>query len=468
MYIFYPCFLYHVHSYLSVTLPPEEQASGVPDLIALDAEALNKRVLHALRKILSDQSTSEDFDAAVEVLKTLSKLNNNYSQDWLCEYLQEINQFVENHFPTLPAEGPRGSQLEQIQDFQRTQSMINDKVLRLTPALKDAGLLDHLMDSYSRHLFTSLDLLLNRDLSVKEIFCLLLWGKDVFFSSDSQHFFRVHDPLLLTNWFERATEKLLPKLKNDIPTTLQNILDYDEQHRPNGDSMDEETFIRVHLDVTKCLNAVIQSSKEFSHTLMCAAQTLCLKELHHFVQEYVHAEKKSLEKQQPLKKNPVHLFRLISTCRQLRFFAPQLSNPDIKNSDDLSKMICMLKKMEDHVLSIVQKMMKDVAQAFLRHYFKEEGDQIQTLTEAIQKQCASLPQTDVAKEKIQEIFVNVSYDCVSRVYLDCLMKSKFKRLERRWGNVEERISEDVLNFHNTFAELFLDCAVLDAQKIYGC
>lgn len=179
--MFYLFFFNHAHSYLSVNLPPEEQASGVPDLIALDAEALNKRVLHALRKILSDQSTSEDFDAAVEVLKTLSKLNNNYSQDGLFEYLQEINQFVENHFPTLPAEGPRGSQLEQIQDFQRTQSMINDKVLRLTPALKDAGLLDHLMDSYSRHLFTNLDLLLNRDLSVKEIFCLLLWGKDVFF-----------------------------------------------------------------------------------------------------------------------------------------------------------------------------------------------------------------------------------------------------------------------------------------------
>ncbi|XP_016355990.1 uncharacterized protein LOC107699292 [Sinocyclocheilus anshuiensis] len=429
------------------------QQSGVPDLIALDVGAHNKRVLHTLRKILSDQSTPEDFDPAVEELKTLSKLNNNYSQDWLCEYLQEIDQFVENHFPTLPAEGPQGSQLEQIQDFlKRTQSMIYDEVLRLTPALKDAGLLDHLMDSYSRHIFTNLDLLLNRDLSVKEIFCLLLWGKDVFFSSDSQHFFRVHDPLLLTGWFQKATEKLLPNLQNDIHTNLQNILDYDEQHRPNGDSMDEETFIRVHLDFTKCLNAVIQSSKEFSHTLMCTAQTLCLEELHHFVQEYVHAEKKRLEKQQTLKKNSVHLFRLISTCRQIRFFAPQLNNPDINNSDDFSNIICMLEEMEDHVLSIVQKMMKHLAQAFLRHYFKKGGEQIQGLTEAIQKQCASLPQTDVGKE-IQEIFVNVSYDCVSRVYLDCLMKSKFRRLERRWRNVGERISEDILSLRNTFTEL---------------
>ncbi len=33
------------------------------------------------------------------------------------------------------------------------------------------------------------------------------------------------------------------------------------------------------------------------------------------------------------------------------------------------------------------------------------------------------------------------------------MKSKFRRLERRWGNVGERISEDALSLHNTFTEL---------------
>ncbi|KAL1263307.1 hypothetical protein QQF64_006046, partial [Cirrhinus molitorella] len=430
------------------------QQSGVPDLIAVDVEASNKRVLNTLRKILSDQSTPEDFeDFSAEVLKTLSKLNDSNSQDVFCDYLQEIDQFVENHFPKLPAEGPQGSQVKQIQDFLKSaESMIYDEVHRLTPALRDAGLLVHLMDSYSRHLFTNLDLLLNRDLSVKEIFCLLLWGKDVFFSPDSQHFFRVDDPLLLTGWFERATEKLLPKEQNDISTTLQNILCYDEQHGHNEDSMDEETFIRVHIDVTQCLNAVIQRSKEFSHTLMCTAQTLCLKQLHYFVQEYVYAEKKRLEKQQHLKKNSMHLFRLISTCRQLRFFAPRLNNPAINNSDDFSNIILMLEELEDYVLSIVQKMMKHLAQDFLRRYFQEEDEQIQMLTKVIQKQCASLPQTDVRKE-IQEIFINVTYDCVSRVYLDCLIKSELRRLEKRWGNVQDRINKDTLRLHNTFTEL---------------
>ncbi|CAM4727657.1 unnamed protein product [Leuciscus chuanchicus] len=431
------------------------------DLIGPDVEASGKKLLDILRKILSEQSNPEDLDKAAEVLKRWSKLNGvtidkkegSFPQNWLREYLQEIDQFVENHIPTLPVEGPQGSQLKQLQDFLKsTQSMICHEVLRLTPVLEDTGLLDHLIDSYSRHLFPKLDLLLNRDLSVKETFCLLLWGKEVFFSPDSQHVFRVYDPLLLTGWFEKAIKKLLPLLKNDITKTLQNILQYDEQHGHNEESMGEESFIRVHIDVTQYLNAVLTNSEAFSKTLMCTAQNLCLKELHCFVQKYVDAEKKHLKNWQPLNTNSVYLFRVISTCRQLRFYAPQLNNPDINNSEDLLNICSILTDLEDHVLSIAQKMMKHLAQDSLRRYFKKDCEQIHTLTEAIQKQCASLPQDDVGKE-IREIFVIAAYDCVSRVYLNCLMKSKIKRLEKRWGNVGERMREDALNFHNTFTEL---------------
>ncbi len=111
--------------------------------------------LHIFKTILNEQ------------LNPAAMPKINFSQEWRNKYLQEIDTFVENHFPTLPAEAQE-SQFEQIQDFlKRTRSMIYDEVLRLTPALKDAGLLDHLKDSYSRHIFTNLDLLLNRDLSCK-------------------------------------------------------------------------------------------------------------------------------------------------------------------------------------------------------------------------------------------------------------------------------------------------------------
>ncbi|KTF74052.1 hypothetical protein cypCar_00034360 [Cyprinus carpio] len=171
--------------------------SGMPSCSGV--EVSGETGLNILRTILSEQLNP-------------AAMPKNFSQEWRHRYLEEIDQFVENNFPKLPAEGPQISQLEQIKDFQkRTQSTIYDEVLRLTPALKEAGLLDHLMDCYSRHLFTNLDLLLNRDLSVKEIFCLLLWGKHLFFSPDPK--LTLYDPLLLTGVFAKAKQKLLQVLK---------------------------------------------------------------------------------------------------------------------------------------------------------------------------------------------------------------------------------------------------------------
>ncbi|XDV49958.1 hypothetical protein PO909_019105, partial [Leuciscus waleckii] len=419
-------------------------------------EVSGKKELDILRTILSEQSNPEDLHKAAEVLKRWSKLNGltkdkkegSFPQDWLCESLQEIDQFVENHIPTLPVEGPQGSQLKQLQDFLKsTQSMICHEVLRLTPVLEDTGLLDHLTDSYSRHLFPKLDLLLNRDLSVKETFCLLLWGKEVFFSSDSK--LRVYDPLLLTGWFEKAKQKLLAELQNDISRTLQNILHYDAQHGHNEDSMDEETFIRLYIDVTQCLNCAILDAKKVGLTLMHAVQILCSEELRGFAQKYVDTENKRLKKLKFTEKNSVYLFWIINTCMQLRCCATQIS-PDKNNRDDVSSTINMLQKLEDKASSIVQKIMTCLAQANLKSYFKKKKVHIDILMEAIHGQCASLPPTTL---EIKMIIVKIAYDCVSKVYLECLMKTKFRKLEKLWGNAENKIKEDFQRFHKKFSEL---------------
>ncbi|XP_016384593.1 uncharacterized protein LOC107721212 [Sinocyclocheilus rhinocerous] len=403
--------------------------SGMPSCSGV--EVSGETGLHILRTILSKQSNPEDAVTAAAMPKI------SFSQEWQNKYLQEIDQFVENHFPTLPAERPQESQLEQIQDFLKSaQTMICNEVCRLTPALKDAGLLDHLMDSYSRHIFTNLDLLLNRDLFVKEIFCLLLWGKYVFFSSESK--LRVDDPLLLTGGFERAKQKLLQVLQNDISTNLQNILRYDEDHGQNEDSMDEETFLKVHIDVIQCLNCAILEAETVGLTLMHAVQILCSEELHDFVQKYVDAENKRLKKRTVTENNSVYLFRIINTCMQLRCYAAQIT-PDVSNSDHDSSTICMLQKQEDKASSIVQKIMNCLAQANLESYFKKRNGHIDILMEAIQKQCASLPET---ASEIKTVVVKIAYDGVSKVYLECLMKTKFRNLEQCWGNAEEKIQED--------------------------
>ncbi|XP_051772503.1 uncharacterized protein LOC127524732 isoform X11 [Ctenopharyngodon idella] len=419
-----------------------------------DEEVNGDKALDILRKILSEYSNPEDLDKAAEVLKRWSKLNGvtidkkegSFPQNWFCEYLQEIDQFVENLIPTLPVEGAQGSQLEKLQVFlKNTQSKICFEVIRLTPVLEDAGLLVHLTDSYSRHLFTKLDLLLNRDLSVKETFCLIMWGKDIFFSSK----LTVYDPLRLTGWIERTKQKLLLQLQNDISRTLENTLHYDEQHGHNEDSMDEETFIRVHMDVIQCLNHAILDAKKGGLTLMHAVQTLCSEELHGFAQKYVDTENKRLKKLKFTEKNSVYLFRIINTCMQLRCCATQI-NPDKNNSDDVSSTINMLQKLEDDALSTVQNIMESLAQDNLGSYFKKKNMDIDILMEAIHEQCSSLPETAL---EIKMMIVKIAYDCVSKVYLECLLKTNFRKLEKLWGNAEEKINEDVQRFHETFSEL---------------
>ncbi|XP_052428449.1 uncharacterized protein LOC127970179 [Carassius gibelio] len=451
-----------------------EQESTVDEMPSgSGVEVSGEAGLRVLRTILSQQSNPEDTDTAAALPKM------SITQEWQNKYLQEIDQIVENHFPTLPAEGPQGSQLEQIQDFLKsTESMICNGVLRLTPALKDAGLLDHLMDCYSRQIFTNLDLLLNRDLSVKEIFCLLLWGKYFFFNSESK--LRVYDPLLLTRGFERAKQKLLQVHKDEISKLLQNILSYDEEHGPNENSMNDETFISVHLDVIKVVNCTILEAEKVGLTLMHAVQILCSEELQDFVQKYVDAENERLKKLTFTEKNSVNLFRIINTCMQLRCYAAQIC-PDVSNSDIYSSTLCMLQKLEDKTSSIVQKIMNCSAQANLESYFKKRNGHIDILMEAIKKQCSSLPET---ASEIKTVVVKIAYDSVSKVYLDCLMKTKFRNLEQCWGNAEEKIKEDVQYFHETFSELdgvvaqqnqllqrmseVLHCSDVEALKITCC
>ncbi|XP_065153337.2 uncharacterized protein [Paramisgurnus dabryanus] len=237
--------------------------------------------------------------------------------------------------------------------------------------------------------------------------------------------------------------------------------------------MDDEWFIRVHTDVTQCLIPVIQNANKFSPTLMNSVQILCLDELYSFAQKYVNGEMKRLENLQlinkkisrrtslrakrnelletlqPLQENIVYLCKTISTCMKLRCLPVKISNLDKNESVDV------LKQLEDHVLSLVQNMIKHLAQVSLESYFEKCDEHIYNLTEEIEKLCESLPQTQAAEE-IRTIIGNLACNCVSRVYLDCLMKINFKKLQRRWGNVEERIRQDVQNLHDKFSHLNVD------------
>lgn len=49
--------------------------------------------------------------------------------------------------------------------------------------------------------------------------------------------------------------------------------------------------------------------------------------------------------------------------------------------------------------------------------------------------------------------MKIAYDSVSKVYLECLMKTNVRKLEMHRGNAEEKIKEDVQHFHEIFSDL---------------
>nr|XP_055026920.1 uncharacterized protein LOC129416608 [Misgurnus anguillicaudatus] len=165
-----------------------EQSDVYPDLISTEFVVSGERALDIIREILRVHSNPQDIHTAAVMIKTWGKINgvnvdkkeSSYPQDWLCEFQQLIDEYIERHFPIMPVESTTTQRSEQT-FLRSTENMMFNEINRLTPVLKDAGLLGYLIQSYIHYLFTKLDLVVNRNLSVNETFCLLQWGKFVLF-----------------------------------------------------------------------------------------------------------------------------------------------------------------------------------------------------------------------------------------------------------------------------------------------
>ncbi|XP_076830652.1 exocyst complex component 3 isoform X2 [Brachyhypopomus gauderio] len=363
---------------------------------------------------------------------------SSYSQDWLIEYLNEMDVFAEKNRPTVPPEGDKGKYLNSTMRF------MCSKVNTLSPVLQDS-VRNYLIGWYNQHFFATLDLLMDKSSSMKEAFSLLNWVKETYFRQNlkgchniQDDVLRVSDPLLLTDWVEKSKQKILTLVQEDISAILQNILSEDQTV---CDYRDEEAFIKLQLDVIQCLNATIQGTQAISHTLKKAIQRVCCDELHSFVERYVNAEKKRLKLQKPNETNSVLFVRTMYNCRLLRSYA--LTIVDVNNNTD-STTLQMLEKMTTHVLSSILQWLKASAEDHLKKYFKKADEHRWTLLNKIQNALAPLTEKEQGNEIKQS---------VTRAYLRCLMQRRYGELERRWGDVEKRVTQDAAQFHHTFNQL---------------
>ncbi|XP_053477142.1 exocyst complex component 3 isoform X2 [Ictalurus furcatus] len=370
--------------------------------------------------------------------------SDSYSQCRLKDYLTAVEMFVHNNFPALPT----NSQPYTGEYLNDAMSFICNKVTGLVPVLEDSRLVNYLLDSYNRRLFSMLRLLMDRSSSVKDSLFLLQWVKNTYFRQGHKAclitqncVLSVSDPLLLADWLEYSKQKLLTLLQENISTTLHSILQHDE---PNGvccDDSSEEAFIQVQLDVIQLLNAHIQASKTVSHTLKTAVQRLCCDELHSFIQRYVSAQRAN-------KANLLRHFRTIYTCRQLRSYA--LSIIDSNNNTDSSTLL-MLENMETQSLFSAQQLFANIAKDNLKKYFTKEDGHLNNMMIISQKMLATLPHMEQGEET-KELIVKAAYHSVTRAYLQCLMQRKYKKLEKRWKDVGKKIMCDAELFHSKFAK----------------
>lgn len=121
-------------------------------------------------------------DAAVQMKQCGIRPDGNggsgrYSLCRLKDYISAVDMFVDNNFPALPI----NSQPYTGEYLNHAMSLISSKVTALVPLLEDSELVSYLIDSYNRHLFGMLCLLMGRSSSVKDCFFLLQWVKETYF-----------------------------------------------------------------------------------------------------------------------------------------------------------------------------------------------------------------------------------------------------------------------------------------------
>lgn len=103
--------------------------------------------------------------------------SDSYSQFRLKDYLTAVEMFVHNNFPALPT----NSQPYTGEYLNDAMSFICKKVTGLVPVLEDSRLVNYLLDSYNRRLFSMLRFLMDRSSSVKDSLFLLQWVKNTYF-----------------------------------------------------------------------------------------------------------------------------------------------------------------------------------------------------------------------------------------------------------------------------------------------
>ncbi|CAJ1074575.1 uncharacterized protein LOC117805823 [Xyrichtys novacula] len=416
--------------------------------LALDANDNHPSILNTNEEQPLEVPGEISLQVLAEVLGVVPDTNTTLDGVWSDSDQQKslIQKSVDQHFPKPPADLD-GDLPEHLKNVQNT---VHSELARLHLLLDGMVLGECLIDCYHRHTFNHLDDLLQEICSSKSLLVLMKWvlytypSQDLLSHPGREEPVTKVDPLMFSEWFVKAKDKLLVNVQKEVKGQLEKILQFEQ----NEDGMyTDEAFVGFYVDVIGCTEAIPKETLKISSELSHRVQEVCFRALLGFLDRYMAEQTETLGKEAKKEKPKMWLFfKTLNTCEKLRGYV-QNKGSAIQRSL-LEHIVAKLDNIESLALNLLLEKVADIAEKNLKDYFKTDNKRflMSALTDDFSKtQCSQ----EIEKKVMDEV-----YELVVRIYLKHLLKSSKSRLQRCWSSdVGRTIHEDADLLHSTFTKL---------------
>ncbi|XP_078031450.1 exocyst complex component 3-like [Epinephelus lanceolatus] len=355
-----------------------------------------------------------------------------------------IQQSVNQHFPELPADVDKNL-YQHLIDVKET---VRKELVKLGPRLESMGLSGRLIGCYHHQTFRHLDALLQNISSPQSSLALIKWVSQTYLSQDllghpdlqKMDPIKEVDLLLLTEWVEKAKDKLLENVQTEVKGQLGKILQIQR-----GNEADDE----LHLDTivagsAQCIEAISKEAQNFSPKLSDRLQEVCFQELLMFLKSYSAMQTERLGEMAKMD-NPEmkYFFQTLNNCKNLKLH--------VQNKGTLlEEAVAVLENLEDSTVKLVMEIVADITESHLKKYFKSENKEFFLLIEEVKNHFSKFS----CFQDIQKRVMDDVYKLITHSYLKHLIQSSQSKLRRCWSpDFEQKVAEDMKLLHITISDL---------------
>nr|XP_033499166.1 uncharacterized protein LOC117267390 [Epinephelus lanceolatus] len=307
-------------------------------------------------------------DKLLENVQDVKRRNNA----WKYHIVRLIQQSVNQHFPEPPADVDKNLHQHLI-DVKET---VHKELVKLGPRLESVGLSGHLIGCYHHQTFRHLDALLQDISSPQSSLALIKWVFQTYLSQDllghpdlqKMDPIKEVDLLLLTEWVEKAKDKLLENVQTEVRGQLEKILQI-----KRGNEADDE----LHLDTILCIEAMPKEAQKISPKLSDRLQEVCFQELLLFLKSYSATQTERLGEMAKMDNPEMKcFFQTLNNCKNLKLH--------VQNKGTLlEEAVAVLENLEDSTVKLVMEIVADITESHLKKYFKSENKEFFLLIDEV-------------------------------------------------------------------------------------